>query len=128
MSTLHNRKLTANHPSKAQRFNKREARASSTLNSLVETDADYTIEADDGIDFVANTGANTVTLPPAAESKGRCIRFRQTDANILTIAQNADGADIDGADADFTDCDAAEDWVELFCTGTEWLVTSQVIA
>jgi hypothetical protein len=108
--------------------NKREKRGSQVVTTMVESDTAFSLETEDGIDCIRNTGAVTITLPKVAENKGRCICFLQVDAAILTIAQNADGANIDGANADFTDCDAADDWVELYSTGSEWLIRSLNIA
>lgn len=109
-------------------FNKREARMSSHCHSCAVVDSAFSLSSDDGIDYVRSSGAITVTLPKAAESAGRRITFLQSDANILTIAQNADGANIDGAASDFTSLDAADDWAEFFCTGSEWIIVKQVIA
>ena len=96
--------------------------------TLLVSDGDAVIQEDDGINFVRNTGANAITLPEAKRSVGRTICFLQADANIMTITQNADDANIDGADANFTSLDAADDWAELFCDGSEWIIVRQHIA
>ena len=126
MATTHNPRKSTKYPAK---FNQRENRASTHNNSLLVTNTEtVALATDDAISFVRNTGTSTVTLPPAAENTGRCICFLQTDAATLTIAQNASGENIDGADASFTALDAADDWAELFCTGSEWIITKQHIA
>jgi hypothetical protein len=124
-NVISNRKNSSLYP---QKFNKRENRASTHNFSCAITDAALELQSDDGINFIRNTGEVTITLPPAAENTGRCISFLQVDAEVLTIAQNADGANIDGADADFDALDAADDWVELYCTGEEWIIVKQSIA
>lgn len=124
-NSIKNARSSSKYPSK---FNKREISASMRNFSLAVTDSALSLSPDDGITHVRNTGAVTITLPAAAESKGRCISFLQTDAAVLTIAQNADGANIDGADANFTSLDAADDQVELFCDGSEWIIVRQHIA
>lgn len=124
-NVISNQKLST--PSRV-RSNKREGKLHTTNNTVLISDAAYSFESDDGINYVRNTGAVTITLPNAAANKGRCICFLQTDAAVLTIAQNADGANIDGANADFTALDAADDWAELYSTGTEWIVVKQNIA
>ena len=124
-NSIKNQKYSSKYPA---RFNKREGAARDRNNSLLISDADYSILADDGINYIRNSGANSMTLPVAAENKGRVICFLQADANILTIAQNADSANINGADADFADCDAADDFVELFCDGSEWIIVKQYIS
>lgn len=122
-NVTHNPKLKSNYPAKA---NRREARLSSHNHSAAVTDGDFTVEADDGIDFVRNTGANDITLPAAAQSKGRKITLLQASAHTMTVAAS-DGADIDGG-ASFTALDAADDWCTLFCTGEEWIIVAQSIA
>jgi len=116
---LHNQKLPSRYPAK---FNKRENRASTHNNSLVETDSAFTFTTSDGINACKNTGANTLTFPDANENKGRCLSIRQEDAATPTFANN-DGATIESATLA-----AAGDWVEYFCTGTEWVIQKQFIA
>lgn len=128
MANVFHNKIPTSKFFSGSKVNKREKAASQSIISVAVTDSAYSITSIDGIDCFRNTGAVTITLPNAIENKGRCIKFIQTDANILTIAQNADDANINGADADFTDCDAADDWVELYSTGTEWIILSQNIA
>lgn len=124
-NAVHNPRRSAKYPAK---FNQRENRASTHNYSMAVIDSALALKSDDGISFVRATAAATATLPPAAENKGRTICFLQSAAATLTVAQNADGADIDGADADFTSLDAADDWAEFFCTGSEWLIVKQHIA
>lgn len=120
-----NPRAEASFPGK---FNKRENRASTHNYSCAVTDSDLTLTSSDGINYVRNSGANTITLPPASDNKGRTIAFLQADLNTMTIAQNADSANIDGADADFTALDAADDCCDLFCTGTEWIIVRSSIS
>ena len=124
-NSVKNPRVSSKYP---QRFNKRENRGSTHQHTLLVSDAAYTILTTDSIAFVRNTGAVSITLPDAGENVGRCIKFIQVDLDQLTIVQAADGANIDGADASFTGCDAADDQVELYCDGSEWLVTAQNIA
>lgn len=128
MATYHNRRRVSSYPD-ADMFNQRENRLVDHAHTLLVSSAESVALSDtDGVSFVRNAGVSTVTLPPAASCKGRVISFLQVDANTLTIGQNADGANIDGADADFTALDAADDWAELFCTGSEWIILKQHIA
>lgn len=124
-NSIKNQKYSSKYPA---RFNAREGAARDRNNSLLVSDSAYSILSDDGINFIRNSGAVTITLPKAAENKGRCICFLQADANVLTIAQNADGANIDGANSDFVDLDAANDFAEFFCDGSEWIIVKQYIA
>lgn len=128
MASIENQRRCHNYP-RGDAFNTRENRASDHNKScLVSSAESVALVEEDCISFVRNLGASTITLPPAGSSQGRCISFLQADAAILTVAQNADDANIDGADADFTSLDAADDWAELFCTGSEWLIVKQHIA
>ena len=81
--------------------------------------------ADDGIRTVVVNDAITITMPPVATSVGRKITFVQLSAAVLTIAQNADDANIAGADTDFIFLDAASDYAEVVSDGLEWLVAGQ---
>lgn len=128
MANSFNNKIPTTKFFSGSKINKREKAVSQSIYGVAVTDSDYTITSIDGIDHIRNTGANTITLPNAAENKGRCIGFIQVDANIMTIAQNADSANIDGLNLDFTSLDAADDWADLYCTGTEWIIIRQSIA
>ena len=89
---------------------------------------DYAITNTDGYSTFLVNDAVTITLPNASENVGRRFLFIQKAAATLTIAQNADDANINGADADYTTADAAGDRIELVSTGTEWLAVSSTIA
>jgi hypothetical protein len=102
--------------------------AVSGVRNFAAAASDYAMLADDGIETAFANDAITLTLPVAASNKGRRILFVQLAAAVLTIAQNADDANIDGADADYVALDAANDRAELVSTGTEWLVVSSTIA
>lgn len=95
---------------------------------LAAAAADYAITNTDGYEVVLVNDAITVTLPDASENAGRRILFVQKAAEVLTVAQNADGANIAGSDADYTALDAAGDRAELVSTGAEWLIVSSTIA
>jgi hypothetical protein len=126
MATTENKQRMLDYP---KEFNTRENRLIRHGHSVLVSSAEsFSLSDEDSISAIRKTGASTVTLPPAATSKGRIYSFIQTDAAILTIAQNADSANIDGANADFTALDAADDWCELFCTGSEWIILKQHIA
>lgn len=90
--------------------------------------ADYAILDADGYEVILVNDQITITLPAASTNAGRRILFVQKAAAVLTVAQNADGANIAGADSDYTSLDAAGDRAELVCTGAEWLVVSSTIA
>jgi len=107
--------------------NKREKRGREISNTLVDADTAFEILTDDGVDFVRGTAAITVTLPKAAENKGRCLKFLTRDAETLTIGQNADSANIDGVDADLATLVGIDDCLELFCTGSEWIIIASSI-
>lgn len=124
-NSLKNQKLSSKFPLK---FNKREGKLTGGNNSLMVADTAFSLLSDDGINFVRGTAAITITLPPAAENKGRLITFLTDAANLLTIGQNTDSANIDGANADFTGLDAADDFLDLFCDGTEWIIVREFIA
>lgn len=128
MANVFHNKVSTTKFFSGSKINKREKAVSQSIATVAVTDSAYSIASDDGIDCFRNAGAVTITLPPAAENKGRCITFLQTDVNTLTIAQNADSANIDGADSDFTSLDAADDWAELYCTGSEWIILKQNIS
>jgi hypothetical protein len=99
------------------------------MTTVIVADSAVTLLTDDGVDVVRGTAALTVTLPKASENKGRCICFINQDAaETMTIAQFASGENIDGADASFTALDAEDDWVELYCTGSEWIIIKKNIA
>lgn len=72
---------------------------------------------------VVNTGANAITMPAVA-TVGRTIVFVQVDAAVMTITQNADGAEINGVDASYTALDNALDTATFISDGTQWLLTS----
>ena len=111
---------------KGTNINKREKAASQSMKTLAVIDSALTITSDDGIDYIRATATATATLPKAAENKGRClVCFNQDSGDTLTIAQNADGANIDGAGSNFTITGADDEWVELYCTGTEWIIVRQ---
>ena len=84
-------------------------------------DEDLTIATDDGLNYVhtdTTTAGVTVTLPAEEANAGRCITIRQAaGANATTVNDDAGGAVAGVALA------AAGDWVELFCTGSAWLIT-----
>ena len=106
-------------------FNTRENRLIRYGHSLLVSSAEsVSLEDEDAISMIRNTGASTITLPPAASNKGRSIKFFQTDAAVLTIAQNADDANINGADSNFAFTATASNGGELYCDGTEWLFVS----
>lgn len=116
-----------------EKFNKRENRLITYGYTAIVADSDFSIDDTDGIQFVradATGGDVTATLPKAATNKGRVITFLLGTAatNSLIIAQNADDANIDGADANFTALDADDDWIDLYCTGDEWIIVRQSIA
>lgn len=124
MATISNQKSVGIFPA---RFNKRENKlASSNYSSIELTSAEaYQITDTDGVDFVHVDGASTVTLPQAASNKGRVITFRAHSTAAVVIARNAtDLANINKAAADFTAMQTADEWVQLFCTGTEWLIVA----
>jgi len=100
------------------------------VKSIAAAGADYAILAKDGFEtFIAND-AVTITMPVAADNEGRKISFIQKAAGvtILTVAQNADGANINGADANFVTMNTAGDRAEFICDGAEWLLVSSTIA
>lgn len=108
---------------KGNNVNKREKSVSQSSYSVIVADTSFSLTSTDGIDAVRATATLTATLPNAAENKGRCICFINQDlADTLTIAQNADGANIDGAASNLTITGADDEWVELYCTGTEWII------
>lgn len=103
--------------------------------SLVVADTSFSLTDKDGISHIrvviGGAADVDVTLPKAANNTGRVLKFILGDNNTsykINIVQNADGANIDGADATYALLDATDDQVELFCTGTEWIVVSQNIA
>ena len=98
------------------------------VSELAAAAADYAITATDGYSTFIVNDAITVTLPDASDNAGRRILFVQLGTATLTIAQNADDANINGADADLTTLDAAGDRIELVSTGAEWLAVSSTIA
>jgi DNA topoisomerase IB len=89
---------------------------------------DFAIATGDGVTQVVVNDAIAVTLPPAADNVGRSIYFCQRGSATLTITQNADGANIAGADASYTALDAANDFANLYCDGTEWILFGTAIA
>lgn len=131
MANTYNPAAVGSYP---QQHNKRELKvlqtafANAPSQKAKSTTSAYAIAADDGVEVIVNAGAVTVTMPNALANKGRRILFVQTTANVLTIAQNADDANIDGADANYVALDAAGDRAEFVSTGTEWLVVSSTIA
>ena len=88
----------------------------------------YAILAKDGFDTFIVNDAVTITMPVAADNEGRKISFIQKAAAVLTVAQNADDANIGGADTNFVSMDAAGDRAEFICDGAEWLTVSSTIA
>jgi hypothetical protein len=86
--------------------------------------ADYAILDDDGISTVVVNDAITITMPAPATNVGRKILFVQKAAAVLTIAQNA-SENIAGAAASFVFLDAAGDYAEFVCDGTDWLLADQ---
>ena len=61
------------------RLNKREGRISTHGSSVLVSDSDFSVEDDDGINCIRNSGANSMTLPKAVNNKGRCLSFLQAD-------------------------------------------------
>jgi hypothetical protein len=120
-----------------KRMNKRESRmfqaavdqalASAPSLSANSVSADYAILQEDGYMTILSTGANTVTMPVAADNTGRQITFVQLDNNIMTIAQNADSANIDDVNGNYTDLNTADDRSTFLSTGTEWLLMHNTI-
>jgi len=98
------------------------------VKSIAATGADYAVLDRDGYATFVVNDAVTITLPEAAANEGRRLLFIQKGTAVLTIAQNADAADIAGANSDYVSADAAGDRVELVSDGTEWLVVSSTIA
>lgn len=122
MANVFHNKISTTKFFKGSNIGKREKAVSQNISTVAVTDADYAITTIDGVDCVKNTGANTITLPNSAENTGRCITIIQEDTAALVIAQNADDANINGVDGNLTSLETAEDWVELFSTGTEWII------
>jgi len=98
------------------------------VKSIAASGADYAILAKDGFDTFIVTDAVTITMPVAADNEGRKISFVQKAAAVLTVAQNADDANIGGADENFVSMDAAGDRAEFICDGAQWLTVSSTIA
>src|SRR5690606_2194666 len=59
-------------------------------NSIVSTDADYEVVAGDETILIDATGGKTITIPSAADNKGRILTIRKTDhtQDILTFSQS----------------------------------------
>lgn len=134
MANSYSRDTALNYP---QSHNNRElktietalaATATHGVSELAAAAADYAVLDLDGYHTFLVNDAITVTLPAVATNAGRRIMFVQKAAAVLTIGQNADGANINGADADYVALDAAGDRAELICDGAEWLVVSSTIA
>lgn len=98
------------------------------VSSLAALAADVVITATDGLETFIVNDAISITLPVAADNIGRKFTFVQLGTAVLTIAQNADDANIGGFDTDFVSCDAAGDRIEIISTGVEWLTVSSTIA
>ena len=65
---------------------------------VVSTTASYTVQADDGVIFVdATAGARTVTLQQPAESQGKRVSVRKTDASANDVTVQGPSGLIDGA-------------------------------
>ena len=126
-NVISNAKLTSIYPNK---FNKRENSANIRNYTLALIDSALVISDEDGINFIRATATTSATLPDAIKNKGRCITMIVQDAGeILTITQNADGANIDGADANFALVSGIDDAsIELYSTGTEWLIVTNTSA
>ena len=95
---------------------------------LAAAAADYAITDTDGFSTFVVNDAITITLPAVATNVGRVITFTQIGTATLTIAQNADGAEIAGADADYTALDAGGDTATLICDGVAWFLGFSSIA
>src|SRR5690606_18612445 len=59
------------------------------VNSIVSTDANYTVADGDETILIDATGGKTITIPPAADNKGRILTIRKTDHTygVLTFSQ-----------------------------------------
>ena len=119
------------------RFNKRELKVLETaltdsnqygVSSLAAAAADYAITDVDGYSTFVVNDAITITMPAAATNVGRILTFSLVAAAVLTIAQNADDANIGGADADYTTLDAAGDSAQFVCNGAQWVLIGSTIA
>ena len=93
---------------------------------LAAAAADTALATGDGYNEVFVNDEITVTMPPAVS--GRRIKFTQIGTAVLTVAQNADDANIAGADTDYVALDAAGDTATFYCDGTEWLLVESSIA
>jgi hypothetical protein len=134
MANTYTRGTAGDYP---QQHNKREKKVIETaltsaalhgVKSFAASAPDYAITTTDGYHTFIVNDAVTITLPDASDNEGRRLLFIQKAAAVLTIAQNADSAEIAGANANYVALDAAGDRAELASDGTEWVVVSSTIA
>lgn len=98
------------------------------LRSLAATGNVTLTTADlDKVILLPSTGAQTITLPAAADCVGRTITFKKTTADAVAATITPAAGTIDGA-ANHAAIDAANDTITITTDGTNWYVIAQKIA
>lgn len=90
------------------------------------TSSDYTILNNDGYDIIITSGLSadtTITLPKAAENKGRIIKVINTDGTYDADVTPNGSENINGYNNAWI-INVQYDWVELASNGTGWDVIS----
>lgn len=98
----------------------RKARTISAATTLEPTDA--------GIIYVANTGAMTVTLPPAASGAGLEFTFLKTTSAANAVTIDGYGSELVNGSANYASMDAQYDTATVASNGSAWFITSAKIA
>jgi len=84
-----------------------------------------TLAEEDELVHVTNDSSFTITLPAAANMTGRVLTFvKQGGTSTITLDGNA-SENINGATT-YALTGNAYSSVTLYCTGTEWLTTSEI--
>jgi hypothetical protein len=88
----------------------------------------YTVLDTDGYDSIlVTTGSvdRTITLPTAADNTSRVIKTIKADAGTGKVIVDGEGSETINGTATFV-LVSQYNYVELLCTGTEWIVTGEV--
>lgn len=82
----------------------------------------------DKLNLVPSTGAQTATLPLAADSTGRTLTFKKTTADAVALTLDGAASEtIDGATTNAV-IDAAQDTLTIISDGTAWHIIARQIA
>lgn len=97
--------------------------------TLADANVTLTLDHMNRVLLMGNTGARTVTLPPAATARaGAWFRLVKTTAAALAITIDPSGSELIDGGASFGGVDAQFDSVLVVCTGTDWIILSRDLA